>query len=80
MKAKVQKWGNSLGIRIPKVIAIKAELAEGSEVELDENEGSVTIRRSKRKVTLKLVLKSLKKFGPYDEETEWAPAIGNEIW
>ena len=80
MKAKVQKWGNSLGIRIPREIAIKAELVEGSEVEMDESEGSVTIRPSKKKITRELVLKSLKKSGPYSEEVEWGAPLGKEIW
>lgn len=80
MKAKVQKWGNSLGIRIPKPIAIKAELTEGSEVDLDEHEGCVTIRSSKKKVTLPLILRSLRKSGPYPEEFDWGTPFGKEIW
>jgi antitoxin component of MazEF toxin-antitoxin module len=34
MKATIQKWGDSLGIRIPKVIAMDLGLVNGSEVEL----------------------------------------------
>ena len=35
MHSQVQKWGNSLGIRIPKTIAQKLHLHSGSHVELD---------------------------------------------
>ncbi|TDF99450.1 AbrB/MazE/SpoVT family DNA-binding domain-containing protein [Paenibacillus piri] len=41
---KVQKWGNSLGIRIPKTIANKAGLEEGSKIELDVENGNLVIK------------------------------------
>ena len=41
---QVQKWGNSLGIRIPKAIAVKVGLEEGSEIELDIEEGNLVIK------------------------------------
>lgn len=34
MKATVQKWGNSLGLRIPKSFAQAARIADGSPVDL----------------------------------------------
>lgn len=40
----VQKWGNSLGIRIPKSLALKIGLEEGSEVDLDVEEGCLVIK------------------------------------
>ncbi|WP_372630226.1 AbrB/MazE/SpoVT family DNA-binding domain-containing protein [Cohnella sp.] len=39
----VQKWGNSLGIRIPKALATKVGLEEGSEVDLDIEDGHLVI-------------------------------------
>lgn len=80
MKAKIQKWGNSLGIRIPRAIAIQAELVEGSEVELAESDGVVTIRLAKKRVTLDSIVKSLKKSGPYTDEIDWGDVIGKEVW
>lgn len=41
---QVQKWGNSLGIRIPKSLAIKVGLEEGSEVDLDVENGHLVIK------------------------------------
>ena len=80
MKAKVQKWGNSLGIRIPKAIAVQAELVEGSEVELVESDGLVTFRLAKRRLTLDSIVKSLKKSGPYTDESDLGDPIGKEVW
>ena len=34
MRTTVRKWGNSLGIRIPNLVAEDAHLEEGTEVEL----------------------------------------------
>lgn len=45
MKITINKWGNSLGIRIPKAIAEKANLVAGNEmqIKLDKN-GSLIIK------------------------------------
>lgn len=81
MKAKVQKWGNSLGVRIPKEIVIQAELAEGSEVEMDSDGTTVTLRPlKKRKLTLKSLVASLKASKNKYEETSWGPDVGKEVW
>jgi antitoxin MazE len=43
MKARVQKWGNSLGIRIPKVLAQEVALETDSEVDLSTQDGTIII-------------------------------------
>lgn len=43
MKARVQKWGNSLGIRIPKVLAQEVALETDSEVDLSTQDGTIVI-------------------------------------
>ena len=43
MKARVRKWGNSLGIRIPKVLAQEVALATDSEVDLSTQDGTIVI-------------------------------------
>ena len=43
MRGRVQKWGNSLAIRIPKPIAKDSNIDTGSVVELQLAEGSVVI-------------------------------------
>ena len=43
MRGRVQKWGNSLAIRIPKPIAKDSNIDTGSVVELRLAEGSVVI-------------------------------------
>lgn len=43
MKARVQKWGNSLAVRIPKTLAVEAELTENTPVKLSLIKGRLTI-------------------------------------
>jgi len=44
MRAKIQKWGNSLAVRLPKVITEKAGLVIADEVDIDvEDTGKVVL-------------------------------------
>lgn len=43
MRTKVRKWGNSLGVRIPSVLAADARLQEGAEVEVSVRDGQLVI-------------------------------------
>ena len=41
MRMKVQKWGNSLGLRIPKPFAVEMGLADDAEVDLSVADGAL---------------------------------------
>ena len=43
MQTVVQKWGNSLGIRIPALYTKDLELKNGSTVDISEEEGKLVI-------------------------------------
>ena len=43
MKTRVQKWGNSLALRVPKAFAIEVGLQRNSEVELSLDSGKLVI-------------------------------------
>ena len=43
MQTVVQKWGNSLGIRIPSLYVKEFDLKNGSSVEILEEEGKIVI-------------------------------------
>src|SRR5690625_3511704 len=51
-----QKWGNSLGVRIPKEVADKIGIGQGSEMELNviERENTITLKpkKTRKKYTL----------------------------
>ena len=44
MRTKIQKWGNSLGLRIPKALAEDAGVKAGSEVDLAIEDGELIVR------------------------------------
>ncbi|HVY60175.1 MAG TPA: AbrB/MazE/SpoVT family DNA-binding domain-containing protein [Planctomycetota bacterium] len=43
MVTKVEKWGNGLGVRIPKSFAAEAKLVNGSAVNLSVREGCLVV-------------------------------------
>ena len=60
MQTKVQKWGNSLAVRIPKSFADDLHLASGGTVEIKEVSGMLTISPvRKKKATLKDMLSGI---------------------
>lgn len=80
MLTKVQKWGNSLAIRIPKALAEEAGLERGKQVNLHYEDGELRIRRRRRK---RYDLDELLASVPDDFEPEdWdiGPPVGNEVW
>ena len=48
MKAVVQKWGNSLGLRIPSIWAKDNEVKSGNQVELIVEKGRIIILPHKK--------------------------------
>jgi antitoxin MazE len=66
--ATVQKWGNSLGIRVPKAVAEQVNLANGTEIEFDTADGVLTIRpkrQRRRKYKLSDLLAKVKGPSPH---------------
>jgi antitoxin MazE len=80
MKARVQKWGNSLALRIPKAFAAEAGLREDTAVELSLRDGAIVIRAT---APVPLTLAELLQ-GITDENLhgEWqtGPAVCRENW
>ena len=46
MRTRVQKWGNSLGLRIPRGLAEEVGLGAGTEVSLRAKDGELVIKPS----------------------------------
>ncbi|MCF7817670.1 MAG: AbrB/MazE/SpoVT family DNA-binding domain-containing protein [Kiritimatiellales bacterium] len=62
MQSKIQKWGNSLAIRIPKGFADNLSLSNGRLVEMKEVSGTITISPVKRQeANLKSLLAGITK-------------------
>lgn len=52
MKTQLARWGNSLGLRIPRSVAIDANVSEGDEVDVTVQEGAIVVRPAVRRYTL----------------------------
>ena len=76
MKSRVQRWGNSLAIRIPRPFAEEAELEEDTEINLSVRDGQLVIERE---LTLEALLEQITDENRH-EETETGGAVGNEVW
>jgi antitoxin MazE len=80
MQTRIQKWGNSLGLRIPKAFARQAGVEAGSEVDLSVEDGDLVIRPLRRpKYQLKVLLKGVTASNIHKEVDTGAP-VGKEPW
>ena len=80
MKARVQKWGNSLALRIPKSFATEVGLQRETSVEVSLANGKLIITPiAKPKPTLKQLLAKVTK-GNLHHEVDTGAAVGNETW
>jgi antitoxin MazE len=77
-KAQIVKWGNSLAIRIPKLIAEKAGVEEGDPIVLEAARGQIKLVRSERIPTLKELVAQITAENRY-EEISSGPERGKEI-
>lgn len=80
MHVRVQKWGNSLAVRIPKPLAEDAQVKEGTVLNLAVSEGMVVATPVKqRKWSLKQLLAQVNKRNLH-AEVKFGPSVGREIW
>jgi antitoxin MazE len=76
---KVQKWGNSLAVRIPKEAASRAGLNAGDTVAVSAGPGRVTIIRKRHEYCIEdLVAQMTPENQP--ELVDWGPRRGKEFW
>lgn len=79
MRVRVQKWGNSLAVRIPKPLAEDAEVKEGTILNLAVSEGAIVATPVEPKWSLKQLLARVNKKNLHSE-VDFGPALGREIW
>jgi antitoxin MazE len=80
MKTRVQKWGNSLALRIPKSFAAEAGLQANAPVELSLVDGTLIVKRTPPQVlTLDELLRGITEDN-VPGEWDTGPAAGKEVW
>lgn len=80
MKTTIQKWGNSLALRLPKALADEVQIREGSKVELVRTADGVLVKTPRRKPRYRLsdLLAGVTPNNVHSE-TDWGPPVGREV-
>jgi len=82
MVTKVQKWGNSQGVRFPQQILQEAHISVGDEVDVTVEQGRIVVVPSSR-IRGRYNLAELMSRVPKDyepHEVDWGPPVGREEW
>jgi len=80
MLARIQKWGNSQGIRIPKQLLSIASIKEGEEVEITAEYNKIIIRRVEKPAMKYRIEELFAGYGPGTKQPEedWGTPYGKE--
>lgn len=80
MITKIQKWGNSQGLRVPRALLEKARLGVGDTVEIMADKKRLVVQAAapvRGRYRLADLLKKCKGKIP---ETDWGAPQGKEVW
>ncbi len=80
MPITLHRWGNSVGLRLPKAMLTQLGLIEGAEVAvMIEGDRLVIEPHRPKRMTLKQILRG---FSPEDRpgEVDWGKRVGKEVW
>jgi antitoxin MazE len=79
LRARVAKWGNSLGIRIPKAVAEEVGLNDGVEVQVTVSGRNVVLAPAPREYRLDELVTRITRKNRH-AETDWGVQVGDESW
>ena len=82
MVTKIQKWGNSQGLRLAKQVLEDAHISIGDDVDVIVRDGLIVVAPARR-VRGKRNLRELVSRIPENykaEETDWGQPVGKEVW
>ena len=82
MLTKIQKWGNSQGLRFTKALLEEAQINVGDEVQVSVHKGRIVVEpvtRVRGRYDLEaLISKMPKRYQA--EELDWGPPACREVW
>ena len=80
MRSKIQMWGNSLALRIPKPFAIEAGLDRDTAVEISLKQGKLVISKATQdEYSLTELLNAINSENIH-REVDFGTSVGNEVW
>ena len=78
MQVQISKWGNSVGVRVPKDVAAKLGLTEGSRVDVSIEGNRLVISTQRPVYALEELLIGMTPEAMH-EAFDWGPDVGREI-
>ena len=80
MKVQIQKWRNSLALRIPNSLAVESKIEQGSIIEVSLEQGKIVVTPvTELEVTLEDLLAKVTK-GNLHQEVDTGSAVEKEAW
>jgi len=79
LRARIAKWGNSLGVRIPKAAAKEAGLEDGADVEVKVAGRNLLLVPVRREYSLAELVAGITPKNRH-KETDWGAPLGGENW
>ena len=79
MVTQLARWGNSLGVRIPKVFADELGLRDGEPVEIKVEAGRIVLAPSAPRYRLADLVADITPKNRH-EEVDDGPSVGKETW
>ena len=82
MLTKIQKWGNSQGLRFTKALLEEAQINVGDEVQVSVHKGRIVVEpvtKVRGRYDLEALISKMPK-GYRAEELDWGPPAGREVW
>jgi antitoxin MazE len=76
---QIAKWGNSLGLRLPKSVALEAQVDEGDTVDVAVKKGVIVIRPGRPRYSLEKLVAKITSRNRHDE-SDWGAPVGHEAW
>ncbi|MBF0566753.1 MAG: AbrB/MazE/SpoVT family DNA-binding domain-containing protein [Nitrospirae bacterium] len=79
MFATIRKWGNSFGVRLPNIIVKSLNISSGTQVEITEHDGKITLKPVQSGYTLEELVSSITEDNRHEESDTVYP-VGKEVW
>jgi antitoxin MazE len=76
---QIAKWGNSLGLRLPKAVTLEAQLGEGDTVSVSVKNGVIVVRPNRPTYSLGQLVAKITPRNRH-RESDWGTSVGDEAW
>ena len=78
MLVKVQRWGNSQGLRLSKQLLEQANIAVGEDIEIVAKKGQIILKKTRRFDLAEMVSRMPKDYQVQEES--FGKPVGKEVW